>query len=279
MMRQRMEQFNLNSMRLLAGVCGLFTIFALTPVVVAQQSAAVQGGNVSVAAPATAAPLAKTGLAVNPAAKPAEEQKAAAPGKPGNEGIKVHGHWSIDVKNPDGTLAKHVEFENSLVSPGQGDQLLAGLLGGFSVPGDWAIRLVSPSICSETVYCLIFPTLNGPLAMPSCASGSNNGCATGLTLAYVASTTTTGAAFKMSGTLTASGTGNITSVATVFSTCMENVNYSSAATFSPSKCITSETTGLPNAMNSDTFTATTLTTPLGVVPGQIIQVTVTISFS
>lgn len=53
MMRQRMEQFNLNSMRLLAGVCGLFTIFALTPVVVAQQSAAVQGGNVSVAAPAT----------------------------------------------------------------------------------------------------------------------------------------------------------------------------------------------------------------------------------
>jgi len=268
-MRQRMEQFNFNSMRLLAGVCGLFTIFALTPVGVAQQAAAVQGSNVSATAPATAAP----------AATPAEEQDAAAPSKPGNEGIKVHGHWTIDVKNPDGTLAKHVEFENSLVSPGQGDQLLAGLLGGFSVPGDWAIRLVSPSICSKTVYCLIFPTLNGPLATQSCASGTNNGCATGLTLVYVPSTGTTGAAFQMSGSLTASGTGNITSVATQFATCMDSVTYSSVTTFSPAKCITSETTGLSLAANSNTFTATTLTTPLGVVTGQIIQVTVTISFS
>ena len=277
MMKQMMKQFDLNWMRLLAGACGLFTILALTPAGVAQQGAAIQGSNVSAAAPATAAPVAKAGLAAQAAAKPAEEQDVAAPGKPGNEGIKVHGHWSIDVKNPDGTLAKHVEFENSLVSPGQGDQLLAGLLGGFSVPGDWAIQLASPSICSKTGTCFILPNLNGFFGTTSCNSA--NGCATGLTLAYVASTTTTGAAFKMSGTLTASGTGNITSVATVFSTCMEDLNYSSATTFSPSKCITSETTGLPPAGTSNTFTATTLTTPLGVVPGQIIQITVTISFS
>jgi len=30
-----------------------------------------------------------------------------------NEGIKVHGHWVIDVKNPDGSLAGHRDFENS----------------------------------------------------------------------------------------------------------------------------------------------------------------------
>src|SRR6476660_2101480 len=30
------------------------------------------------------------------------------------EGIKVHGHWTIDVRNADGTLATHREFENAL---------------------------------------------------------------------------------------------------------------------------------------------------------------------
>src|ERR1700747_3718133 len=31
-----------------------------------------------------------------------------------HEGIKVHGHWTIEVRNPDGSLTRHVEFENSL---------------------------------------------------------------------------------------------------------------------------------------------------------------------
>lgn len=35
------------------------------------------------------------------------------------EGIKVHGHWTIDIKNPDGSLASHHEFENALVQSGQ----------------------------------------------------------------------------------------------------------------------------------------------------------------
>ena len=36
--------------------------------------------------------------------------KATAPGESGQgprEGVKVHGHWVINVKNPDGTLAQH----------------------------------------------------------------------------------------------------------------------------------------------------------------------------
>ena len=32
------------------------------------------------------------------------------------EGIKVHGHWTIDIRQPDGTLATHREFENSLIT-------------------------------------------------------------------------------------------------------------------------------------------------------------------
>ncbi len=50
-------------------------------------------------------------------AKPvaAEEEESAAPSKPGSEGIKVHGHWVLQVKNQDGTLGERREFENSLV--------------------------------------------------------------------------------------------------------------------------------------------------------------------
>jgi hypothetical protein len=33
-----------------------------------------------------------------------------------SDGITVHGHWTIDVKNPDGRVASHHEFENALSS-------------------------------------------------------------------------------------------------------------------------------------------------------------------
>jgi hypothetical protein len=34
--------------------------------------------------------------------------------KGAKEGIAVHGHWTIEIRNPDGSVAKHVEFENSI---------------------------------------------------------------------------------------------------------------------------------------------------------------------
>ncbi len=49
-------------------------------------------------------------------------------------GVKVHGYWKIDVKNPDGKLASHTEFENSLTTNDpnglSGDDALALLLSG-----------------------------------------------------------------------------------------------------------------------------------------------------
>jgi hypothetical protein len=47
------------------------------------------------------------------------------------QGITVHGRWTIDVRNPDGTLASHHEFDNALVTPAGGNVFLAGLLGRF----------------------------------------------------------------------------------------------------------------------------------------------------
>jgi hypothetical protein len=44
------------------------------------------------------------------ASVPAKEEREDGP----HEGIKVHGHWVIDVRNPDGSLVTHHEFENAL---------------------------------------------------------------------------------------------------------------------------------------------------------------------
>ena len=45
-----------------------------------------------------------------------------------SEGIKVHGRWVIEVRNPDGSVAQHREFNNSLHSGG------THFWGGTSLP-------------------------------------------------------------------------------------------------------------------------------------------------
>jgi hypothetical protein len=66
-----------------------------------------------------------------PAAKP--------PAKGESEGIKVHGHWIIEVKNPDGKVTAHREFENAIQVPGM--DYLAALLAGNNLPGALSILL------------------------------------------------------------------------------------------------------------------------------------------
>lgn len=87
-----------------------------------------------------------------PAAEPAAPAQAAEAAKPGNDGIKIHGHWVLEVKNPDGKLVERREFDNSLVTgaPGTGgapwptgEQLMAALLSGNATAGDPAIVFVS----------------------------------------------------------------------------------------------------------------------------------------
>ncbi|MDP3716353.1 MAG: hypothetical protein Q8T13_01135 [Acidobacteriota bacterium] len=43
---------------------------------------------------------------------------AAQPASAQDEGIKVHGNWVIEVRNPDGTLASQTEFKNALSDQG-----------------------------------------------------------------------------------------------------------------------------------------------------------------
>ena len=76
---------------------------------------------------------------------------AAAEKKGTGEGIKVHGHWTIEVRNADGTLDSRREVENALVIWTAGGQsLLAGLLANFYSDPIWFVSLYGPDINGNT---------------------------------------------------------------------------------------------------------------------------------
>jgi hypothetical protein len=96
------------------------------------------------AIPATAAAKA---AAADSTAKP--PIPAAVTGKKQKgEGIQVHGYWKIDVRDPDGTLRAHTEFENALTTndPNQssGDFALASILSGQNAQVNCSSTSTSP---------------------------------------------------------------------------------------------------------------------------------------
>jgi hypothetical protein len=63
-----------------------------------------------------------------------------------SEGIKVHGHWTLEIRNPDGSVASRHEVENELVvMVGGGNSLLAGLLANYYSDPIWTISLWGPN--------------------------------------------------------------------------------------------------------------------------------------
>lgn len=182
------------------------------------------------------------------AQSPTKTTPSSSNGGP-KEGIKVHGRWTIDIRNPDGTLVSHREFENALQTSG------AALLGSFlqrtDKAGEWIMAVSGgPSPCGTP--CWIYePATQFPAGSPifktltiSSQGGSNNNTV-------------------LAGTATASADGVIETVS--------SSNY---------RCSVDSQGVCPASVFSGTlFTLKNLATPINVVAGQIIQVTVVISFS
>lgn len=93
----------------------------------------------------------------------AQEKLAGAP----SEGIKVHGHWTIEIRNPDGSLASHSEFENSLADSGKWH--LAGILGKFYTVDAWEIVLVDGSSSSSGLTTRMGRVSQAPAQSPTLA--------------------------------------------------------------------------------------------------------------
>jgi hypothetical protein len=146
--------------RQLAVAAVFLTVFSL-PAMQAQQAAMPAKAAQATAAPAAAA-LARSTAA--PAV--GEEENAPAPGNANGGGIKIHGHWVLEVKNPDGTVVNRREFNNSLVTGStcsvagtcayvSGDQLIAALLTGDLTPGGLGVTLITGTTTGldPTTFC------------------------------------------------------------------------------------------------------------------------------
>lgn len=184
--------------------------------------------------------------------------ESAARGK--HEGIKVHGHWVIDVRNPDGTLVTHHEFENSLTLGAYfGSALLTNTLGRVTAIGGWEILLVANGGNMR---------IDEPGSTLATACGLGTApvyLACGPNLSVIAGTT------QSPGTLTFTGFVTVPASQTSISQVQSNV------TVCPSTVLPSACFNMP-ATATYSFTQANLSPAITITPGQVVQAAVTINF-
>jgi hypothetical protein len=234
-------------------------------------------GGVHVAAGHSSAPNRPAGALTGIAGSGEEGGQKTASGM--NQNMKMHGHWTIDIKNPDGTLVQHHEFENSIQYDGQ--NYLVGLMSGYGAAGPWEIYFSnagattagSPCNTGTYPYCAIVYSTTSQPGLFVC-----NGlytCTTGLT---ITPTFGVGPTLTLAGSIAATQAGSIGFVGTGMNACGgtagSNGYPTAISTITPAACYTSTTSSF-----GGTATSTTLASPISVAQGQIIQVKVVLSFS
>jgi hypothetical protein len=274
---------------------------------VATASSAVAAYGTSPSAQAGAAPTSAqvpSAKSDQVAARNLVAKKAAPKGQ--SEGIKVHGHWVIEVKNPDGKLVSRTEFENAL-SPGfpfpiiegltaqvpGGASFLSALMAGQAVitPGNWAVLLegpaglspitTSPCVTASTYgACFIFSASTVPnfFAGQLCSGGVPAG--PGLSCNLTVTPLGTGqnfTGFQFAGSVAAENNGTVSSVATM--------NFNACGTLSDCPFTVSAVNDGIVALTARNLDGNTPAgaaagdpNPVTVTAGQTISVTVTISF-
>ncbi|MES2393157.1 MAG: hypothetical protein V4555_16055 [Acidobacteriota bacterium] len=206
---------------------------------------------------------------LNADAPPPPQASEAAEDKGAQEGIKVHGHWIIDIKNRDGSIAEHRDFQNSLTPT----SFLIELMAGYVVPSSYLISVTSstPPCVSTHGFCAIVENLNINPAYALCYANYYY-CTTGLVLTY--NVNSLPASMTMAGQFTATQAGTINQVNTVFGTC-DSTTSALVTSTSPTACQAGTNGGY---YGYGGLTGTSITT-LNVLNGQIVQVSVTITFS
>ncbi len=183
---------------------------------------------------------------------------AAEPANGPTEGITVHGHWRIEVVDPDGTPVSVTEFENALVEFGA--QTLINSLTGFSVAGGWLVALYDTTGAQ-------LPCDNGSGANYCFIGESDVNYGPGPLHSYdLTVTRSLPWTFRLAGSVTVAYSTSIDRVGTITKLCDPSNT--------PASC--RPATGTYALAG---FTGTTLTPTVPVQPGQIVNVTVNLSFS
>lgn len=224
----------------------------------------------------------KPAAALRPASTtPATRQSADGP----HEGIKVHGHWVIEVKNPDGRVTARREFENKLEGL-EGAQVIMNVLSGEAVKGQWMIALPVP--CSSASFCVLgeggdpapqsvpiatdLTSAFGGAASLDCQSAPSGACAQTLVLTINNPIGT----LVLTGSVVAGNSGSIGAVETANQECYGSINLKGQISSPPGFTVAQCEQFVPSDVQY--FTGTTLTPAQSFSAGQTITVTVTISF-
>lgn len=181
--------------------------------------------------------------------------KAAEDGR--NVAVKVHGSWTIEVRDASGTTVSRTQFENALET--KGATILANILSRTWSTGLWSVGLQgNPGPC-------LSGTSGTGCSVAEAADGRLQGYIS-KTLTVSAPTTGTNAnKLVLSGTALAQEESDISSVNTAQSPCRANEPPSNP-------CPIGDVTG------GEPFSFADLPTPVHVVTGQQILVTVVFTF-
>lgn len=193
-------------------------------------------------------------------AQSAKKQEAKGGGGP-QESIKVHGRWVIEVRNPDGTLAERREFKNALFI--RGALGLVQLLSRNNSMGKWVIIFDGGGSVGAASPC---PGGRCFIGEGAASTGFTGDVMVGTDLALVPVAATPALQIKGSGTVPANGT--LARVYTSFSLC-------SNASTPQNPCEWAGPTGFDFTVAS----APAKFAAANVVAGQIVQITVTLTFS
>jgi hypothetical protein len=205
---------------------------------------------------------------------PAKSRTAAKPRAGGpQEGIKVHGHWSITVRNEDGSVASRTEFDNSLQFAGK--NLLTNILKQNSKPGRWTVildNLSGTKACASGTFVAFPPDVcyvTESDSLPATFTGTNVSRNLSVTLVPDANNVSS---LVLSGSVKALQQGGIDRVGTTLGGCDISVAVCHVA-----EPIWSSSLGFSFAFVSVPVQGGT--GPIPVQQGQTIDVTVKFSFS
>ncbi len=311
-MNARLSEGNVvRTWKRIPGFAGLASLVLLCAGPVWAQSKPAQTQSTA-AHPVATAPSTSSGAPSSgalPAAKQAVAQNSTAEAsaqKGQSEGIKVHGHWIIEVRNPDGKVVERREFENSLDPggfvfppiphggpvPGGAAFLSAAMTSTSSTmatpAGSWAIILAPGSLsnlastvgspCSFSSSLLTFGAcfLSQPGGgnAPFSIAGE---CGVQLWSCNLAATPLGTNGFQLSGSVAATQTGTVSEVATMnWGLCGPAASLPGCP-FAKSFGVAS-LTSKPLDGNTTAGAAAGDPNPVPVSAGQTIAVTVTISF-
>ena len=191
-------------------------------------------------------------IALSSTAVPASDHQRPANGGGGlGSSIQVHGHWTIAVLEPDGQKVREVSFNNALV----GASVLAVLLGADAVTGGMYMEIDNQNGGSgpcNNLSCEIVPSGMNPGITPE---------STDMTVSFVGTNFET---LRLYGSVTATSTTTLDQVTTWSLLCNKTDTVADCRA---------------NPDSASVLTRKTLGSGVSVTAGQIIQVTVDLTFS